>query len=59
MRTLQSAEKVKITRKNCGKTLMFMKPSDSEDSDCVTIEIKCRNRECKALNEIKICHKIC
>lgn len=49
----------RLSCKECGKTLMFFKPSRTKRVDCVTVEIKCRNRECRAINEIKLCHRIC
>lgn len=49
----------KVSCKQCGKTLMFFKPTGEKRFDCVTVEIKCRNRECRAINEIKLCHIIC
>lgn len=52
-------QKLKVPCKKCGKTLMFYQPAALLNSDCVVVEIKCRNRECKAVNEIKLCKQIC
>jgi len=49
----------RVKCKRCGKTLMFVKPSGTEQADCAVVEIKCRNRECREVNRIKLCHLIC
>lgn len=51
--------KLKIPCKKCGKTMLFYQPAAGENAGCIAIEIKCRNRECKAVNEIKLCNRIC
>lgn len=57
---MSTDQKLKVPCKKCGKTLFFY-VSDGENatSNCATVEIKCRNRECKELNLVKICGKVC
>ena len=53
-------EKVKVSCQRCGKTLFFFYPEEKKpENECATIEIKCHNRECKEINQIKICGTIC
>ncbi len=53
-------EKVKVPCRKCGKTLFFcMVENRQKENQCTTIEIKCRNRECKEVNTVKICGTIC
>lgn len=57
--TMQKNELQKVRCKSCGKTLMFLRSPGKENNECAVVEIKCRNRECRALNEIRLCHIIC
>ncbi|MCL5780817.1 MAG: hypothetical protein M1119_07935 [Firmicutes bacterium] len=53
------AQKLKVSCPKCGKTLMFYQPAANVNANCVVVEIKCRNRECKAISKIKLCNRIC
>jgi len=53
-------EKLKVPCRKCGKTLFFYYPDENKQDDrCATVEIKCRNRECKGVNRVKICGTVC
>lgn len=55
----ESIDLVKVVCQYCGKTLMYFKPANKNKSDCITVEIKCKNRECRCINQIKLCNRIC
>lgn len=56
----EQQEKIRVPCQRCGKTLFFYYAEEKkEESGCATIEIKCRNRECKEVNQVKICSTIC
>ncbi len=53
-------KKVKVPCRKCGKTLFYYFPeAKKQENHCITVEIKCRNRECKEVNQVKICGTIC
>jgi len=57
---VQGEEKIKVPCRKCGKTLFYyLAAGKKTEGQCGTIEIKCRNRECKEINQVKVCGVIC